>query len=136
MRKPYGGGRSAPNIFGAKTKAAPKPIKPFAQKNPHGALESQNLALQALSAGLCLCLTYDRLPRTVEVHTIGITTAGRPAMSAFQVDGQSNTPPIPDWRLFCFDECWDVAVSDVPSTAPRPDYKKGAKQFARIIAEL
>jgi len=83
-----------------------------------------------------LNLTYDLLPRVVEVHTIGITTAGRPAMSVWQVDGQNNTPPIPDWRFFCFDKCWDVAVSNLPSLAPRPQYKKGAKQFRRIIAEL
>ena len=57
-------------------------------------------------------------------------------MSVFQVDGQTNHPPIPGWRLFCFDECFDVALSNLPSTAPRPDYKKGAKQFIRIDAEV
>ncbi len=65
-----------------------------------------------------------------------LTLADRPAMSAFQVDGKSNTPPIPDWRLFCFDECFNVALSDLPSSGPRPEYKKGAKQFHRIDAEL
>ena len=57
-------------------------------------------------------------------------------MSAYQIDGQSNTPPIPDWRHFCFDECFDVRLLDLPSCAPRPQYKKGAKQFRRIDADL
>ncbi|MBS0255816.1 MAG: hypothetical protein JSS36_11575 [Proteobacteria bacterium] len=57
-------------------------------------------------------------------------------MSVYQVDGQSNSPPIPDWRLFCFDECFDVRLTNVPSAAPRPQYKKGAKQFKRIDAEV
>jgi len=57
-------------------------------------------------------------------------------MSAYQVDGQSKTPPIPDWRLFCFDECFDVGLTNIPSTAPRPDFKKGAKQFRRIDGEV
>lgn len=57
-------------------------------------------------------------------------------MSVWQIDGESNTPPIPDWRLFCFDECFNVALSDIPSKAPRPEYKKGAKQFRSIDREI
>lgn len=113
-----------------------KPIKPFAQKNPFEAAQNRALAIQALQGEVCLMLTYDRLLRLVEVHTIGPTKTGRPAMSTFQVDGQSKTPPIPHWGLFCFDECFDVALSNLPSAAPRPDYKKGAKQFSRIDFEL
>lgn len=74
--------------------------------------------------------------RVIEIHTVGTTTAFRPAMSVWQVDGQSNTPPIPDWRLFCFDECFDVALTEIPSLAPRAQYKKGAKQFRKIDREI
>jgi hypothetical protein len=105
-------------------------------KNVAEATSNQELALQALARGVCLSLRYDGLPRIVEVHTVGITQANRPAMSAFQVDGQSDSGPIPDWRLFCFDECFEVALTDLPARPPRPEYKKGAKQFVRIIAEF
>jgi hypothetical protein len=115
---------------------APKPIKPQAKKNLYEAGENKAKAISALQSGVCLILTYDDCYRVVEVHTVGTTTAGRPAMSAWQVDGDTNSPPIPDWRLFCFDECFDVALSDIPSTAPRPEYKKGAKQFRFIDAEI
>ncbi|MBX4938647.1 hypothetical protein [Rhizobium binae] len=105
-------------------------------KNHYQAANNRTLALSALRANVCLMLTYDGLPRLVEIHTVGTTTAGRPAMSAFQVDGQTNTLPIQDWRLFCFDECFNVALSKLPSRAPRLEYKKGAKQFSIIDAEV
>jgi hypothetical protein len=123
---------SKPKPFGS----APKPIKPNAKKNPLEASGNKTKAIEALKSGRRLSLVYDDCFRLVDVHTVGTTTAGRPAMSVFQVDGQTNTPPIPDWRLFCFDECFNVTVTDVPSTAPHPDYKKGAKQFKFIDAEF
>lgn len=98
--------------------------------------DNHRKAIEAINRRLCLSLTYDGLHRVVEVHTVGTTTAFRPAMSVWQVDGQSNTPPIPDWRLFCFDECFNVTLTDLPSTAPRPQYKKGAKQFRLIDREV
>jgi len=36
----------------------------------------------------------------------------------------------------CFDECFNMGLSDLPSTAPRPDYRKGHKLFQRIDAEV
>ena len=97
---------------------------------------NRQLAIEAGKRGLCLAFTYDGLPRVVEVHTVGVTTAGRPAMRAYQVDGQSNTPPIPDWRMFCFDECFNVALTDRKSTAPRPNYKERDKGFKIIDWEV
>lgn len=116
--------------------AAPKLTKPFAKKNHLEAGQNHSLALEALRSGVCLTLTYDDCRRIVEVHTVGTTTPGRPAMSVYQVDGETNTLPISGWRLFCFDKCFNVALSDSPSTAPRADYKKGAKQFKRIDGEV
>lgn len=112
------------------------PYKVQRTKNVGGAEGNRALALSAIRQGVCIHLLYDGCERVAEVHTVGVTTAGRPAMSVYQVDGQSNTPPIPDWRLFCFDECFDVRLTNIPSAAPRPEYKKGAKQFKRIDAEI
>ena len=119
-----------------KARSVYKPIKFSSPKNLAGAAKNKELALDALSKGLCLVLQYDGCHRVVEVHTVGITTAGRPAMSVYQIDGETNSTPIPDWRLMCFDECFGVALLDLPSAPPRPDYKKGAKQFKRIDAEF
>lgn len=56
-------------------------------------------------------------------------------MNVWQIDGESEDGSIPDWRTFCFDECFDVRLTDLASAAPRPEFKKGARQFRRIIAE-
>ena len=129
MRKPVFGS------WGGKPKAPPK-VAIEKPKNLYGAEANRKIAREALAMGVCLRLTYDQLPRVVEVHTIGVSRADRPAMSVFQIDGQSNSDPIRDWRLMCFDECFNVALSDLPSAAPRPNYRKGAKQFKRIDAEF
>lgn len=113
-----------------------KPVKPEHPKNPLQAANNRTLAITALQRGVCLSLRYHGYPRVVDVHTVGITQADRPAMSAFQIEGQSESQPVRQWRLLCFDECFDVALSDRKSTAPHPDYKKGAKQFKRIDAEF
>ena len=124
--------------FGSfKPKKIPKPkaFKIEPKKNPFEAQANKQKALTALATGRRLTLTYLDCYRVVDVYTVGTSTADRPAMSVFQVDGQSNTPPIPDWRFFCFDECFDVAVSDITASPAQPDFKKGAKQFKSIDAE-
>lgn len=112
------------------------PSKPTRAKNTAQAAGNRDLALQALQESRCLNLTYCDCYRVVEVHTVGITRAGNPAMSAYQIDGQTDSTPIPNWRLFCFDECFNVSLSNLPASPPRPDYSKGAKQFGRIDAEF
>lgn len=116
--------------------ALAKPIRREWPKNSFAAAQNQAAALDALQRGLCLALTYHDCRRVVEVHTIGTSAKDRPSMSVFQVDGQCNDTTIPGWAFFCFDECFDVAVTDRPSAAPRPEYRKGAKQFQRIFAEI
>lgn len=115
---------------------ASKALKPNWAKNPTQAAANHSLAIEAIDKRLCLTLNYHGCARVAEVHTVGTTTRGRPAMSVYQVDGQANEATIPDWQLFCFDECFNVALSDRPSDAPRPKYEKGAKQFRRIDREV
>jgi hypothetical protein len=98
--------------------------------------DNSRLATEALEHGLCLAFNYHGHSRLVEVHTVGITAAGRRAMCSFQVDGGTNSGEIPGWRLFCFDECTGVRLSAAESRGPRPGYKRGAQPFRSIIAEL
>jgi len=94
------------------------------------------MAIEALEKRLCLALVYARYQRVVEVHAIGTTRSGRTVMSAYQVAGQSNSSPVPGWRMFRLDECLDVALSDIPSQAPRPGYQRGSGQFVTLDAQL
>jgi hypothetical protein len=130
-RKPtFGGWKPPKNPF-----KAFKPIKPEWPKNrlPNGL---PDLAIRALREGRCLAFQYHGCFRVVGVFTVGLTQANRPAMSAWQVDGQANDIAIPGWGIFCFDECFDVALSDHPTPPAPSDYRKGAKQFRVIHAEF
>jgi hypothetical protein len=111
-------------------------IKNYKPKNLAQATQNKALAISAIEKGVCLSLTYEGLPRVVEVHTVGTTTAFKSAMNAWQVDGESSMPPVSEWRVFLFDECFDVALTDIKSDAPRPDYKKGARQFRKIDKQV
>lgn len=126
------------NPFALPKAKKPKPLKvePARKKNPFEAEQNRSKAIAAIDAGKCVSLVYLDFNRVAEVHTVGTTTAGRPAMSVWQVEGDSKDSPVPGWHLFCFDECFDVAVHDLPSLAPRPDYKKRSKQFRRIDREV
>jgi hypothetical protein len=105
-------------------------------KNTFGAARNHELAVQALRTGVCLSVCYRSRDRIVEVHTIGTTAGGRPVASVYQVDGHSNHTTIPGWALLYLDECFNVALADRPTCAPRPDYRRGAKHFQVIDVEI
>lgn len=130
MRKPTFGGYKPPKPVRV-LKYKPEPPKNLAQAG-----HNQEKGIAALRGKLCLSLRYHDLPRTVEVHTVGITTNDRPAMRVWQVSGQSESGSPERFRTMCFDECFDVSLTDLPSAAPRPDYKKGDKAFKIILAEV
>jgi len=93
------------------------------------------MAVAALRAGVCLGFVYNGRRRLAEVHAVGVNTQGHAAMSTFQVEGDSGSGPIPDWRSFRLDACSEAALSDVPSRAPRPDFRPG-HGFRRIDAQV
>lgn len=127
-----------PAPFGGRPAKVGRPavVKPEKPKNHMQAGSNLTAAQEALARGVCLSFSYDGLPRVVEVHTVGFTRADRAAMNVWQVDGASEDGPIPDWRTFCFDECFDVRLTDMASEAPRQGFRRGAKQFARILVEV
>lgn len=127
--------RKSELTFGAPART-PKPEDPPRISSALVIAHNQSLAVTALGAAVCLRLEHGGLPRLVEVHTVGMTPAGRAAMSAYEVGGRTRAGDLPGWRLFCFDECFDLALTDTPSAAPRPGYRKRAEPFSQIITEL
>lgn len=64
--------------------ATPKAIGSTWPKNPFQQMTNRSLAIEALEKAVCLKLDYHGQPRIAEVHTVGTTTKGRPAMSAIR----------------------------------------------------
>ena len=93
-------------------------------------------ACEALKKGVCLELRYSGFSRIVEVHAVGISTAGNTVMRVWQVRGGSvHNEPV-GWKMMKLDEAASVALTDEKSQAPRPGYKPGDKGMQRIVCEL
>lgn len=97
---------------------------------------SIDAACSALRQRRVLELTYEGRGRSVEVHAVGYSKIGHPVMRVWQLSGQTTVGEQPGWRLMRLDEVTDAALSDEPSSAPRPGYKPGDPALERIIWEL
>lgn len=95
-----------------------------------------DIACSALAAGKRLELRYDGWTRVVEVHTVGVSTAGNAVMSVWQVRGGSNSNERVGWKLMRLDEAIHAIIIDEKSEAPRPGYQRNARNFDQIRCQL
>lgn len=79
---------------------------------------------------------YEGRTRVVEPHTVGMMTSGAPGLRAYQVDGYSESRTQPSWRLYRVDKMSGLVVTNQTFAGPRPGYRQGDSDFARIEAEL
>lgn len=93
-----------------------------------------SIACEAIESAKCAELMYQNCTRIVEVHRIGIGRCGEHLLSGWQIRG-----PIQErvgWKLLNLAETDGVVLTEIASRAPRPDYRRGAKQFIGIICQL
>ena len=91
-------------------------------------------ACEAIEKGRCLEIGYEDFVRIVEVHRLGIGPAGEHLLSGWQIRGPVNERM--GWKLINLSEPLSLTLTDIPSRAPRPDFRRGAKQFIGIISQL
>jgi hypothetical protein len=91
-------------------------------------------ACDALETGKCLEIRYQDCFRIMEVHRVGVGPGGEHLMSGWQIRGPQSERV--GWKLLNLDEPESLTLTDIPSLAPRPDYRRGAKQFIGIICQL
>lgn len=91
-------------------------------------------ACDAIETGKCLEITFEDCTRIVEVHRVGINPKGDHILSGWQIRG----PAIErvGWKLIDLENPIDLKLTNIASQAPRPDYRRGAKQFIGIICQL
>jgi hypothetical protein len=95
-----------------------------------------DIACQALQQGKVLELRYDGYSRCVEVHAVGVSTAGHYVVASWQTSGGSSRGESVGWKLMRLDEIQGAAISGQASAAPRDGYRRGDKRMQRIICEL
>lgn len=96
----------------------------------------QNLPVAALHAGVCLRLQYDGFNRVVEVHAVGISTAGNPCMRVYQVRGGSVSNEPIGWKMMTLDKSFSAHLTEEVSHAPRQGYAKNDRHMSVIYAQL
>jgi len=93
-------------------------------------------ACEAISQGKRLEVRYDGYSRVVEVHACGVTKDGNEVMRVWQVRGGSvHGEPI-GWKLLRLDETVGYGLTEEPSAAPRPGYRRGDKAMRQIYCEV
>lgn len=91
--------------------------------------------MDAINNKRVLTFQYDGHSRVVEPHTVGITTAGNPALRCFQTAG-THVRWDHDWNLCTFDKIINLQETGDSFQSPRPGYKKGDRGMSVIHAEL
>jgi hypothetical protein len=93
-----------------------------------------SVACDALEQAKCLQIEYESFARIVEVHRVGVSPCGDHILSGWQIRGRDGERA--GWKLLNLEEPISLTLTDIPSLAPRPDYRRGAKQFIGIICQL
>jgi len=92
------------------------------------AIENKNL----------LEFNYKERIRIVEPHTLGINLKDNEVLSAYQIDGESDSIEIPDWGLFTISKISDLKILDSTFDNPRfsEGFKRDSTKMKTIIREL
>jgi hypothetical protein len=79
---------------------------------------------------------YDGLPRVVQPHTHGTSTKGKETLRAYQIDGRSNSGPLPDWRPFTVSKINGLNATNNNFTGTAPDYDPNDDMMKRVHCHL
>jgi len=81
---------------------------------------------------------YKERTRIVEPHTLGINLKDNEVLSAYQVDGESDSIEIPDWGLFSILKISRLKILDETFAQPRfsEGFKRNSSRMKTIICEL
>jgi hypothetical protein len=111
------------------------PGRPLSEQDaPEPSEHPHEIACAALESGKCLKITYRDFVRVIEVHRVGISPKGCHILSGWRILG-----PVCErvgWKIINLDEPIQLTLTAIPSQAPRPDYRPGAKLFIGIICQL
>jgi hypothetical protein len=83
-----------------------------------------------------LTFTYDGHLRVVEPHAYGLTAKDNVVLRAYQTGGSGSSGDSLGWHLFAVAKIEGLTVGEASFAGPRPDYRRGDRRMARILAEL
>lgn len=98
--------------------------------------ETIDIAHKAMQTGLALEFEYDGEPRLVEIHAIGVSTAGKPCLRGYQTTGGSRSGETEGWKMFSIGKIESPHLLDIKALTPREGYQKGDRGMKEIFFEL
>lgn len=95
-----------------------------------------DIIIEAIENRKLLEFVYKDHYRVVEPHTFGVSSKGNQNLSAFQIDGTSESIVVPDWGLFTVNKINDLKILNETFEGTRPKYTKGDSRMVKIYTEL
>jgi predicted DNA-binding transcriptional regulator YafY len=82
--------------------------------------------------------TYKERTRIVEPHTLGINLKDNEVLSAYQIDGKSDSIEIPDWGLFTISKISNLKILNNTFDNPRfsEGFNRNSSRMKTIFCEL
>uniref|UniRef100_A0A6M3XH10 Uncharacterized protein n=1 Tax=viral metagenome TaxID=1070528 RepID=A0A6M3XH10_9ZZZZ len=93
-------------------------------------------ACSAISGRNVVKFNYEGYTRVVEPHLLGEKTSGSIALSAWQVEGYSESGSYPPWRNYTLDKITGFAHTGETFIGSRPGYNPNDKTMLRIICRI
>ena len=98
-------------------------------------------AISALDHRQAMKVKYHNEERIVEVHALGISTAGNPVVRVYQIDGDSPAEVLPGagrsgWKLLKIEEITEYEQVAQTSLAPRRGFVPGGRAMSTIFTEV
>lgn len=94
------------------------------------------LIIDAINSLKKLSFAYHGNYKIVEPHTYGLDKNNEERLSAYQVEGDSESGKPIGWKFFKVDEIESLEILSEEFSGPEMGYKRGDSRIARIIAEL
>lgn len=96
----------------------------------------ESVICEAISQKRLLQFAYDDLTRIVEPHLLGRKTSGNVVLSAYLVDGYSESDDEPYWRNFVVEEMEFTVMLDEKFPGSREGYNPNDKTMTEIYCRL
>ena len=92
--------------------------------------------LNAIKEKRLLSFTYQGQRRVVEPHIYGRNAAGNDILTAWFVQGYSESLSVPGWRSYLVSEARDLVQLDEMFEHPRPGFNPSDPHFVQVYASL
>jgi hypothetical protein len=90
--------------------------------------------IEAIQSRSLLEITCKGYNRVVEPYLLYESKAGGEILHSWQVDGEWDKTPPPDWCNLRLDEITSAVVLEQQYEFPRPEYNPSSTRFHRVIA--